>query len=174
MLKQQKKLHINWKRVLFVVLLFSIFVAILYSVWLYHTIQAGKTGRFDEAVAFVLQQTDMERIDDIHYFQEAEGYFILEADDGNDDHFVFLRDDETFSINQLYIIPKKEVLSQTAIENSLMNECQSCELVHSKPAMIDKVPLWELTYYDASNRYVIEYKYLKNGQTYEKLKLTTK
>lgn len=171
---EQKKSYINWKRVLFIVLLFSILSLIIYVFMFYRNIIESKTVGFDEAERFVLQNTNMKLVNHIYYFQEAEGYFILHSvdDDGNG-HLVFLKDNDIFSTNELYIVAETELLSADSLENELRSQCTNCKIVSSQPAMIDQVPLWELAYYDESNRYVIEYKYLKNGQTYEKITLTT-
>lgn len=172
---EKKKFHINWKRVLLFVLLFSILATFISAFMYYRTIMESKNEGFDEAIEFVLQHTDMIQVNDVNYFQEAEGYFILEAtDQSENNYFIFLQDTQPFSTNSLFIVAQSELLSVKTLENEFQNECRNCELVQSKPAMIDHIPLWELTYYDESNRYVIEYKYLKNGQTYEKLRLTTK
>lgn len=174
-LDMNKKNSIPWKRVLLFVLLFCIILAIIYGVYSLRQIYKSKVDRHDEVEAFVIEHSDITSIQEIDHFQDEEGYYTLIAEDKKGEMvYVFLRDDESFSTKNLYIVPAKTMKEPETFEDKLKENCKACEIVRSAPAMIDGVPLWELTYYDEEDRYVIEYKYLENGNTYEKLSLSRK
>src|SRR5699024_10600072 len=112
---------------------------------------------------------------DMSYFQADVGFFTLVGkDETEESYYIFLRDDDDFSKDNLYIVTSKDVLTTDQLEQEMLTECKNCKLIRLTPAMIDEIPLWELTYIDEENRYVIEYKYLENGKTFEKLRLTRK
>ena|SRR5699024_7316390 len=170
---KQNEFYINWKRVLLIVLLFCLIAVIIYASTFYRYINQSKTEGFPEAEAFVLENSDITEITNIAYFQAEEGYFTLQGQDNQEKQFyAFLKDNKKLSKKQLYIVPFSDVLSVNELEADLSEQCANCTLIQSTPAMIDKQPLWELTYTDDANRYVIEYKYLENGKTFEKLRLT--
>lgn len=172
---KQTKFQINLPRVLFIVLLFCIILLIIYSLILYRSIEQSRTAGFADAESFVLQNSDIIEIDNISYFQAEEGYFTLIGNDINGgNYYIFLRDDTNFSKEHLYVVSNDDLISPKQLEEEIFTECKNCTLVRSEPAMIDELPLWELTYIDNTNRYVIEYKYLDNGKTFEKLRLTRK
>jgi len=171
----QNKIQINWKRVLLYVLLFCILIIIFYLVLTFRQIYKSKVERFDKVEAFVYEHTTVNSIENIEYFQDEEGYYTLIAEDRTGEKvYVFLRNDKKFSKNHLYIVKAKDMVAPESLESELKSDCISCELIRSTPAMIDGIPLWELTYIDNDDRYVIEYKYLENGETYEKLRLSRK
>lgn len=172
---RQREININWLRVLLFVLLFCIIAIIVYTSILYRTIEKGRTIGFESAEQFVLQNSDIEELSEAIYFQAEEGYFTFVATGADEDAFyVFLRDDETFKEEGLYILPASQFVPVEELESSVLTDCSKCSLINSTLAMIDEVPLWELTYVDDRNRYVIEYKYLENGKSFEKLMLTRK
>lgn len=171
----QKKINFNWPRVLLSVLFFCIIFIIVYFAIFYRSIESSRTDGYDEATSFVLNNSQITDVENVNYFQAEEGFFTFSATNkAEESFFVFLRDDEPLSKEHLYVVPKSELISIEQLESELLQECSDCTLISSTPAMIDELPLWELTYTDEANRYVIDYKYLENGKTFEKLRLTRK
>lgn len=170
---QPKKFYISWKRVLIFVLLFCIIGIIVYVALLYRAIEQNRTEGFTDANQFVLEHSTIEEIERTSYFQANQGYFVMEGNDKDKRSFyIFLGDNQPLTADDLYIVPTTESISAEIIEQTLLKECDGCTLINTTPAMIDQYPLWELTYHDEYNRYVIEYKYLENGKTFEKIKLS--
>ncbi|HZW68868.1 MAG TPA: hypothetical protein VFF20_09760 [Pseudogracilibacillus sp.] len=172
---RQREVNINWLRVLLFVLLFCIIATIVYASILYRTIEKDRTTGFESAEQFVLKNSDIAELSEATYFQAEEGYFTFVATGADEEAlYVFLRDEETFKEEDLYILSAGQFVPVEELEGSVLTDCAKCSLLNSTLAMIDEVPLWELTYTDDANRYVIEYKYLENGKTFEKLRLTRK
>lgn len=172
---RKREININWLRVLLFVLLFCIIAIIVYASILYRTIEKNRTIGFETAEQFVLKNSDISELSEATYFQAEEGYFTFVAIGAEEEAlYVYLRDDETLKKDNLYIFPASKFMPVKEMESSLLTDCSNCNLINSTLAMIDEVPLWELTYTDDENRYVIEYKYLENGKTFEELRLTRK
>lgn len=170
-----KKFQIHWPRVLFFVLLFCIIAIVIYSIYFYRYIENSKLAGVEEAESFILDKIEVSELGDPSYFQGEEGYFIFSAkNDKSKPVYIFLRDDDSFSSKHLFVLEKDKFLSTGEIEGLLMKDCDNCQLIGSTPAMIDKIPLLEVTYIDERDRYVLEYRYLESGKTFETLRLTRK
>src|SRR5699024_8667773 len=146
---KQTKFQINLPRVLIIVLLFCIIFIIIYAFMLYRSIEQSRTAGFADAKSFVLENSDISEIMDISYFQAEEGFFtFLGKNDLTENYYVFLRDDSVLSKENLYIVSSENLISTEKLEQEILTECENCTLVRSTPAMIDEIPLWELTYID--------------------------
>lgn len=141
---------------------------------MYRTILEGKLEGVDETTSIVSQSLNM-KVDEVYFFQEKEGYHIaFTKDENNDEWIVFVPLEDEIKKENFILLEKEDVLSKEEIESKWQQNCTQCELIDSTPAMIDQIPLWELTYRDNSNRYVIEYILLKDGSVYEQLRLFRK
>lgn len=164
----------NWNRVIGVAVTLLLISLIIYFSLFYRSILQSKTEGFEETKQIVSETLNM-KVEDIYQFQEKESYHILlTTDNENKKWIVFVPLSEQLNKEDFIIIEADEVLSRETIEANWQQNCEQCELVKSNPAMIDNIPLWELTYKDRSNRYVIEYVTLKDGTTYEQLRLYRK
>ena len=165
----------KWKRllILFFALLF-LFLCI-YFVYSYNQIEKSKIVNGDKTEKFVLKETNINSINEISHFQGEEAYHILLGTDKNGKQsYIFAPLDKPLTKENLVIISSDKLISQEQIEEKWESECKSCTLIGSAPAMINKKPLWEITYTDQSNRYVIEYISLEDGTVYEQLRLYRK
>lgn len=172
---KQKTIMFNWKNVLMYFLLFLIVLVVIYFFLLYRQIGLSKETGFKEAEQFVLANADIEKINNITYFQEEEGYIILEGEDKKaQTWFIYLPDEKNPSVEKMKLVSFKDNKSQEEIESLWFNECNQCTLIRSVPALVNNKPMWEITYTDHANRYVIEYRLFTDGTTYEQLRLSTK
>ncbi|MEI3604758.1 DUF5590 domain-containing protein [Pseudogracilibacillus sp. SE30717A] len=166
---------LNWKRIFILVAVLLFLLILTFFIYTYIQIEKSKITDGEKTEQFVLNETDLTKIDEIYQFQEKEAFHILLGSDGNGKQsFVFVPLKKSLTKNDLIILPVNDLVSIEQIENEWQKNCSQCTLLHSSPAMIDEHPLWELTYTDHSNRYVIEYISLKDGTTFEQLKLLRK
>lgn len=171
---KQKAVLFNWTRIIAIAIIILIIILIVYFGLFYRSILQSKTEDYERTKSVVRESLNM-NINEIYSFQEKEGYHILfTTDNKNKDWIVFVPLSEELKKENFIVIENNEVLSKEEIESLWQNNCKNCELIKSKPAMIDNIPLWELTYKDQSSRYVIEYITLKDGTTYEQLRLIRK
>src|SRR5699024_7375354 len=68
-------------------------------------------------------------------------------------------------------IERKEVIPKEHIRKKADVDCDSCQILRIKPAMIDDHPLWEVTYWDHEDRYVFDYFSMYDGSRYERLQM---
>lgn len=170
MIKQSRNFRVlKWISLIIALLLIG---AIIYFYVLYTHVQGTKTDSFPATEQFVLNETELVTIDEIAFFQEIEPYHIVSGSDGeNRDFLVYVSIlEETPEIEAIYSV--EDILSQARILSNWEKECARCELKNSTLAMIDKQALWELTYIDNKNRYVMDYFNLFTGERYEQLRLS--
>src|SRR5690625_2695787 len=171
---KQKVSWINWRRIIVIFLVFVFILLVIYLSFMYRSIMHSKSDGLDETKEIVSTSLDL-NVDEVYHFQEELGYHIAFASDAEDeDWIVFVPLEEEIKKEDFIVMEANSVLSQEEIENNWLSDCNSCQLIKSGPAMIDQIPLWELTYKDSSNRYVIEYVTLKDGSIYEQLRLHRK
>lgn len=197
-MKQQQKLSwFSWKKVIITCIVLLIIGISIYFYLLFRYINTSKVVGFDETEAYILSETEMTSVEKIYAFQDEILYHIAYTRDDQDKGWIqFIpitkpkesekeetktskksQDDEEVvedNKKETVTVEVDNTLSQAKIESIWATECSQCELKGSSPAILDDVPLWELTYIDENKRYVLEYRQLKDGQTYEQLKLNRK
>jgi len=168
----------NWisiKKLLTIMFLLLLLFFLIYSVYTYHTLEASKVVDGDKTEQFVLEETELISIENIYQFQGEEAFHIVAGkNDAGDECLLFVPLDDSLSKDSIIAVSSENILSQDKIEKEWQKNCSQCKLMRSHPAMIGEKPLWELTYTDRSNRYVIEYINLEDGTIYEQLKLFRK
>lgn len=170
MQKQNIKSSLSLLRIVLLILCIVFLIILFYFIFMYYSIQQSKTKGFAETKEYVKASTDIVQIEAIERFQEIDTYHIVEGKTkDNIEQIVFVpisNPDE-----KLTIIEKKDLLTRDEIEKIWRDDCSSCRLVAIKPAMINHESLWELTYYDESNRYVFDYVSMEDGSNFEKIRL---
>src|SRR5699024_2906457 len=166
---------LNWKKIL-ILLSGLIGVAIIsYLIYLYVYIENSKVINESKTEQFILEETDMKTIEKIYQFHGEETFHIVIGKDSNNTQlYVFVPLSKKLDKNNIQSYTADQFLSQEQIEKNWSKDCSGCNLLGSTPAMINKNPLWELTYKDPSNRYVITYISLEDGSIYEQLRLYRK
>jgi len=165
----------NWKKIIFYIIAFLFLLLFIYFVYLYHFIMNTKVLDEEKTKQLVFDSSVVTSIEEIYHFQEKEAYHIVVGrDEQNKQWYVFVPLIENVGKDDLIMMESDNLLSKDEIKNLWLKECKQCTLLSSSPAMINQKPLWELTYTDSSNRYVITYFSLENGSTYEQVKLYRK
>lgn len=174
MMNKQLK-GLRWKKIVLViiVLLFLLLIALIFS--FYRSIENSKLDHFDVTKNIILQTTEITSIDQAFHFQEEKGYHIVYGHDKqNKEWLIFVPLQKKLSADDVILFSRDSLQSQEQIESEWAKGCDKCALIGSTPAMINEKALWELTYTDEANRYVIEYVSLEDGTTYELMKFQRK
>lgn len=175
MMKNEKVSWFTGKKVFTIILLLVITFVVLYLLYFYQSILSSKVVHLDKTKDFILNETKIESIDDVYQFQDEEAYHIVFGTDKKGKAYVvFLQLSKKLTKEEMTTFPLDALYTQEQIEQQWNADCKECTLTGSSPAMMDDTPLWELTYKDRSNRYVIEYVSLEDGSIYEKMKLLRK
>ncbi|WP_377559121.1 DUF5590 domain-containing protein [Ornithinibacillus salinisoli] len=133
----------------------------------------NKTEGFAETKEKVIDSTDIVEVNDIIRFHGNEYYHIVSGKTNKDiKQFVFVPITEDKEKKDEYIIiDQDDILSHDSIKRDWQNNCNDCNLIKIIPAIIEENPLWEITYTDDSNRYVMDYVSIYDGSQYEQLRL---
>src|SRR5690625_7399744 len=59
---------------------------------------------------------------------------------------------------ELTVIEQQEIVSRESVKKQWYNECEDCDFIKITPGIIDDEPVWELTYVNEMDHYVIEYR----------------
>ncbi|MFD2133290.1 DUF5590 domain-containing protein [Pseudogracilibacillus auburnensis] len=173
---KEKLKWISWKRVIIICTLILFIFLIIYFISFLRYIDDSKLVDFDATEQIIYDKTDLTAIDDAYHFQEENEYHIVFGHDSDGEEWIAFvpLSKKTIKKDDIVVIRADSVLTREQIENNWLKECKQCTLTGSTPAMINQQPLWELSYTDNANRYVIEYVSLKDGTTYEQMRLIRK
>lgn len=164
----QKSAWVKW---VIIILLLIVLAFLTYLIVLYNNIQKDKQDGFSETEELILRDTDLVEISKIERYHGEHAYHVVFGQTENhEDKIVYvpLTDEE----QDLIIVDQSEIVSKEQIENQLQNECNTCKIISIIPGIEDDELLWELTYVDASDRYVLEYVSLYDATQYEQFRFT--
>lgn len=164
--------NINYKQLIVIGLILLMLVVIGFGIYLYNVIQTSKEGGFEQTKAIVTASTGIDKIEDIYVFQsEVLYHIVLGQTKSNEKQLVFLPVEDK---DNAVVIPLDEIITEEAMIQEWQGFCSDCSNLKVNYAMIDKVPLWELTYVDETKRYVFDYFTLDEGEQFEQLRLSRK
>lgn len=152
-----------WSSVLFLIVLIS---CIIYALFLYLDLMDSKTAGFEETKNQILSNTSITSIEKIEQFNGNEAYHVVYGENKDKEEKIIFyplkgKEKNLTTIDQTEIFTKKQVLSQWK------EQCNGCELVKIVPALVEDKALWEITYSDKSDRYVLDYISLYDGSPFE-------
>ncbi|HLR66299.1 cell wall elongation regulator TseB-like domain-containing protein [Virgibacillus alimentarius] len=156
----------SWLKWGFWILCLFLLVGLIYSIYLYHSIQKSKVAGFAETKEKILEETDLVSIDEIERFNGEQAFHILfgKTEEGKNKIVFFpLKKKE----KKVKIIDKSKIVPKEKILNQWNSECKDCKMIKIKPAMVKDKPLWELTYIDSTDRYALDYLSIYDGSHYE-------
>ncbi|MGJ9456790.1 DUF5590 domain-containing protein [Oceanobacillus sp. CF4.6] len=147
-------------------LLVIILACIIYAVYLYNDLYDSKTEGFHETSKQILNQTSITEVEKIERYSGSTSYHVIFGiNDENEEKLIFypLEGNE----KELTTIDRSKVLSEEEIVNLWRTQCNECEFVKINPALENDEPLWEITYHDNHNRYVMDYLSIYDGSPVE-------
>lgn len=155
--------YLFWGLGVSLLLLFFLFI------YIYIQIIQDKTSTFDHSKQAAIEETPLEVTNSVTRYHGEYRYDIV-AGEGVDETkgYAFVpinnKDEDIFYQMLTNTTTEQEMLS------SWKSSCNGCELISIQPAIDKGNPLWELTYVDDKNRYVLDYFLMKNGDFYEQLR----
>ncbi|WP_164218900.1 DUF5590 domain-containing protein [Virgibacillus sp. YIM 98842] len=162
------KKFFKWAGFSLVILFIS---AAVYSIFLYQDIMGDKTDNFAETESQILDATSLVSIDKMEQFNGADAYHVVFGEnDANENKIIFypLEGQE----KNLTILDESEIVSEETILSLWSESCSECDLIKAVPAIVDENVLWELTYVDESDRYILDYVSIYDGSRYEQYRFT--
>ncbi|KGX88025.1 cell wall elongation regulator TseB-like domain-containing protein [Pontibacillus litoralis] len=143
-------------------------IVVVYFLYMYIQIMQDKTATFTESKEIAINQTQLTRADDVLRYHGSSRYDIVTGIAENEEKaFVFIpiKDKKTKPI----FVSSLDVISEEQMLNAWKQDCTSCRLETIQPAYEKQGPLWEITYTDEDNRYVIKTYQMKDGNLYDTL-----
>ncbi|SES80065.1 Uncharacterized protein YpmB [Oceanobacillus limi] len=162
---------LKWSLLCVIIIIIS---AVIFSVFVYQGTLKNKTEGYDETEKRVLEDTDMVEIHDVTRFHGEEYFHVVTGVTKDKEElliFVPVLEDAQRNEEEYVILDKNEVMDKSKVKSELEQTCPDCKLINISPGIINNNPLWELTYMDHSNRYVIDYVSIYDGSQYERLRL---
>ena len=165
----KKKSFPFWLKWSLLILILILIISTIYSIFLFKDIQESKSTGYTETEKEVLQETDIESIHHITHFYDEKTYHIVfgETEHG-EEKIVFVP--KVKNKEKMTFIDSDEVLTKQEIKSLWENDCTKCQFIKVNPAMIKNNPLWEVTYRDDTDRYVLDYLSMYDGSRYEQFK----
>lgn len=159
----------TWVKWVVLILLLAILAFLTYAIILYNHIQQDKQAGFTETKEIVLRETDLIEIHDMKSYQGEFAYHIVFGHtESNENKIVFVP--LTNEEQDLIVVEQSEIISEQTLEKQLQKECNTCKIISISPGIEDDELLWELTYVDDSDRYVLEYVSLYDATHYEQFR----
>src|SRR5690625_2790654 len=150
-------------KILIIILVIAVLLGILfYSIYLYSYIESSRVNDLEVTKTKVIQSGQLTEV--------TEMYHVEDKDKKSKILFVPLDQKE----EEIMMVDVNETLSEERVTQIVLKECQSCNIVTTTPAMVDNKPLWEVTYFDERDRYVIDYLSMYDGSRYEQLRMFRK
>lgn len=160
------------KIAIYFIILILLLGIIFYGIYLYSYIESSKVSDLENTKSTMIETGQIDKVTEMYHFQDEKAYHILIGlDKNNKEKILFISMD---SQNDITVIEKDKTLSGEDIEKTILQECQDCNIINITPAMVDNNPLWEITYFDEKNRYVIDYLSMLDGSRFEQLKMFRK
>lgn len=165
----QQREKSTWTKWIFLALLLIILACLTYLIVFYNNIQQDKQEGFTDTKDIVLRDTDLVEINEIErYHGEFAYHIVFGQTENNEEKIVFvplIKDEQ-----DLITIDQSEIVSKETLITQLQNECSTCKIISIIPGIEDNDLLWELTYVDASDRYVLEYVSIYDATQYEQFR----
>lgn len=162
---------LSWKSWILISLCLIMIAIIVYTVINYNQLISSKTKSFSSSEARVLEETDIADINTIDIFNGDEAYHVIFGQrKDKTEEIAFVPLDKK---KEIKTIKKSEIMADKEIKTKWRSNCTSCKWIKTTPAIIDEHLLWEMTYKDAKNRYVYDYRSIYDGELYEQFRITS-
>ncbi|GGJ85445.1 hypothetical protein GCM10007063_04950 [Lentibacillus kapialis] len=171
-MREKRFLHVTipgWLKWVLGIVIFLIAACLAFGIYLYQVVEDNRTANFEDVKTQVIEQTELNSISKIERFHGENAYYTVYGEtENNSDMIIFY----PFNGNTSNIIRinQSEIISEQKIRNDWYNRCYDCTLSDIKPGVISNdgdQPVWELTYKNNKNQYVMEYLSLQDGSTIE-------
>ncbi|WP_181348300.1 DUF5590 domain-containing protein [Thalassobacillus sp. CUG 92003] len=157
----------NWVKWVSGGLVLSAMMLLIFLGWFFHSVNEKRTSGFAQSENIALEQTEITGVESVEAYNGGDVIHIVKGlKDGQPSQYVFV---SASSGEVLDTLPRQEAVSESGMVDQWKQSCDGCQLEGSRLAYEDDLPLWELTYEDASGRYVFIYYELSNGDHYQTL-----
>lgn len=160
---------LNWIQKSLIIILGLSIIVIAVGIFLYNDIINTKEMNFEETNRVIINQTPIVKVENIELYHGDEAYHIVYGVNENEEKLVIFYPLEGKEKN-ITTIKQSEMFPEERLYNQWLSSCVNCELINISPAIKEDTILWEITYYDENDYYVLHYFSIKDGSSYEKFR----
>jgi len=163
--------YISWWKWSILSLILLLIICFIYGIILYQNTQKSKTVGMADSKERILQDTEITKIDSIERFNGVNSYHIAFGENKDEEKkiaFIPLKTEN----EDVILIDESDIMSKELVENQWKEQCNQCKLIKITPGIVEDNELWELTYVDESNLYIIDYISMYDGTPYEQFRFT--
>lgn len=125
------------------------------AIWIYVDANSDRTAGHEDAAALAEQETELTRVEHIStYYGDREVHIVQGVNEADENGLVFIDLAEKTVLEEIFptnALPIEEVKKQWE------NTCDSCTFRDIQYGYEENEPVYELTYIDGQNRYVMDY-----------------
>lgn len=163
---ENKKAWLLWSSIIFIILFISL---LIYAIFLYMDLNEKRTAGFDATERQIVNHTSISEVSSIERFHGEKAYHVVFGENAEGEEQLIFYPLEGKE-KTLTTIDAEEIVPKSSVIKNWKSTCTSCDLIRVVPALINDDALWELTYYDANDRYVLEYLSIYDASTYEEIR----
>jgi len=159
----------KWLRRSLIILFILMISCFILALYFYYDLNNSRTSGFEETENVILDQTAITEVNHIERFHGAEAYHVVYGTNSEGAEKIILYPLEGTEKN-ITTIDTSEIIPKESVGAQWSEQCTGCELAGITPALIDGEALWELTYYDSNNEYVMDYFSMYDGSNYHQFR----
>lgn len=157
MLKQQSSPYTvpSWLKWCLLILSMVLILGLAFSIWMYINVNQDRTTGHAEAIDLAEQQTDLTNFESVTTYYGENKIHIVQGSIGKvDGRLVFIDLEENAVLDE---IPTESVLPTNQMRSQWKDTCANCQFKDIQYGYEENEPVYELTYIDDQNRYVLDY-----------------
>lgn len=130
-------------------------VSSAFMIWMYTQINQDRTQGHEKSAEIARQQTSLSEISEVSVYHGGMTVHIVAGMTEDDkEGLVYINPDEEKVIDQ--VIGEKTISTQD-MKNIWEQNCSDCEFINIQFAYEENHPVYEVTYIDDQQRYVLDY-----------------
>ncbi|WP_139207334.1 DUF5590 domain-containing protein [Halobacillus dabanensis] len=145
----------SWLKWCLLILSVILLLVLTFGIWMYININQDRTSGHDEAIDFAKQQTGLTKFESVTtYYGEGETQIVQGTNGSGDEIIVFIDLEENIILDE---ISAERVLPSDQMRSQWKDTCSECEFKDIQYGYEEDEPVYQLTYIDSQNRYVLDY-----------------
>lgn len=141
-----------------------VIIFLLFFSWMYFEINKDRTAGQEDASKIALEETKLSEVDQVTVYRGEQTVHIVEGKSNQGDHgLIYIDLKEKKVIEQLF---NEKVISKEALKQKWSQSCGGCEFKYIQYAFEENQPVYEMSYIDEKNRYVLDY-FKLSGESFD-------
>lgn len=145
----------SWLKWCLLILSVFIILGLAFGIWMYLSVNQDRTAGHAEAIDLAEQQTGLTNFESVTtYYGESEIHIVQGANNSGSEKIVFIDLEENTILDE---ISTESILPSNQMRSQWKDNCLECEFKDIQYGYEENEPVYQLTYIDSQNRYVLDY-----------------